>query len=681
MKHIILLVMFWLGICQVVAQKLDRPDSYNYQRGLEAMQEEKKDEAIDYFNKDLKDYPKNGYSFAWIAHLRLLKEDYGRALTAADLALKYLPKKDTEYLVFAYTSRAITYLNLQDTLKAINDYTAAIKASPETASLYEKRAQVYYELRKYELADADYRKMTDLNPGDVMGFMGLGRNAKTQERWNDAIRQFDYVTKLDNNYSSAYSFRAESYIGLGRFKEAVDDIITALSIDGDQKAYYLMQDIANNAFPLLKTKLEIQCTKNPNDQAWPYYLALVFERRGLMKKAIEYYKKSADINSKAIIYERIASCYDDIGEYDLAMAYLDKALQLEPNNLRAKATKADVLYESGHVEEAIKELDFILSDYPDWTYGYHRRGWFKENGGYVDGAIDDYTTAITLNPEDAYSFFCRGKMYEKRGNASLAKEDYMKAIELDTEPNESSVAQFAYYHLGQKEKAIDFMNRIIDNTNGDYYDAACLYSIMGEKEKALDYLRMAFSHGYRRFAHLAIDADLDNIRNLPAFKEMIQEYKEKHQRELKEYEEDINDNKQEKQTITTEVPFTKEGGVCKVKCSINNLPLHFVFDTGASDVTLSMVEANFMLKNDYLTEKDIIGNQHYMDANGDISVGTVVNLRTVVFGDLELNNVRASVVRNQKAPLLLGQSVLSRIGKIEIDNENNVIKVTRTSNF
>ena len=57
-----------------------------------------------------------------------------------------------------------------------------------------------------------------------------------------------------------------------------------------------------------------------------------------------------------------------------------------------------------------------------------------------------------------------------------------------------------------------------------------------------------------------------------------------------------------------------------------------------------------------------------MDANGDITEGTVVNLRKVDFGGLELENVRASVVRNQKAPLLLGQSVLGRLGKIEIDN-------------
>ena len=89
-----------------------------------------------------------------------------------------------------------------------------------------------------------------------------------------------------------------------------------------------------------------------------------------------------------------------------------------------------------------------------------------------------------------------------------------------------------------------------------------------------------------------------------------------------------------------------------------------------------MVEANFMMKNDFLKSSDVIGSQHFIDANGDISEGTIINLSHVNFGGLELPNVRASVVRNQKAPLLLGQTVLNRLGKIEIDNENQQLKIT-----
>lgn len=102
----------------------------------------------------------------------------------------------------------------------------------------------------------------------------------------------------------------------------------------------------------------------------------------------------------------------------------------------------------------------------------------------------------------------------------------------------------------------------------------------------------------------------------------------------------------------------------------------FHFDTGASDVSLSSVEATFMVKNGYLSASDVIGKQQFLTASGEVSEGTVINLREVKFGTLHLDNIRASVVRNQAAPLLLGQSVLSRLGKIEIDNAKRNLKVT-----
>ena len=95
-------------------------------------------------------------------------------------------------------------------------------------------------------------------------------------------------------------------------------------------------------------------------------------------------------------------------------------------------------------------------------------------------------------------------------------------------------------------------------------------------------------------------------------------------------------------------------------------------------MSLSLVEANFMIKNGYLTANDVVGSQRYMDANGDIAVGTVINIKEVRFGDCVLTNVRASVVKNQRAPLLLGQSVLGRLGKIEINNSGRILKITHS---
>lgn len=188
------------------------------------------------------------------------------------------------------------------------------------------------------------------------------------------------------------------------------------------------------------------------------------------------------------------------------------------------------------------------------------------------------------------------------------------------------------------------------------------------------YLRTALEKGFCRFAHIRRDYDLRNLRNHPGYEALIEEYEKRYQEKLSIAAIATQDLQTEE---TVEVPFSKEHGVCKVNCSINGLPLYFVFDTGASDVSLSQVEANFMMKNDYLSSKDVSGKQYYQDATGNVSEGTVIVLRKVDFGGVTLQNVKASVVKNQKAPLLLGQSVLSRLGRIEIDNENKVIKIRK----
>lgn len=122
----------------------------------------------------------------------------------------------------------------------------------------------------------------------------------------------------------------------------------------------------------------------------------------------------------------------------------------------------------------------------------------------------------------------------------------------------------------------------------------------------------------------------------------------------------------------SEIAFTRhEGGTFEVPCQINGLQLQMIFDTGASDVTISSVEANFMLKNRYISGKDIKGKRYYQVATDELSAGTIITLREVMIGDVLLKNVEASVVGDQRAPLLFGQSAMERLGIITIDNEQN----------
>lgn len=670
------LILAMLLCCSIAfAQNVKRPDTYNYNRGVEAIQNNNAEEALEYLNKELNDNPKNGYALAWIATVRKYQEEYGRALTAVDLALKYIPKKDKQYMAFAYTVRSEVYVGLGEKDKALADLSSAIKETPDDADVYEKRANLYYYMEKYDLADKDYRKIISIDPGSVMGYMGIGRNANAEKRYDDAIEQFNYVTRLASDYSSGYSFRAESYAGLKQYDKAIDDIVKALDIDGDNKAFHLMQQVADSAKVPLVAKLKVQSVKNPNNEYWLYCLGVVQEYTNAYKKAIEFYTSCYEKEASDIVAYRISQCYSNMGDFTSALKHIDNAIALDSTDYDYVMEKADLLYESGNAKDAIVELGKYINHQPDYFGGYYRRGWFKDNSDDTDGAIEDYTMAIVLKPDYAYAYLGRGDMYSLKGDKKSAEADYKKVIEIDTIPSNSSCAQYAYWCLGQKDKAIDFMNKVITNDSddaGNYYDAACLHSRMGELDKSVDFLQIALEKGYRRFAHLDMDDDLDALRDLPKFKELIQQYKDI-------FESEIEDKMQDTFTYeehTVEIPFIKEDGICKVKCAINDLPLYFVFDTGASDVSLSSVEATFMMKNGYLKSSDVIGKQNYMMANGEINAGTVINLRNVNFGGLDLNNIRASVVHNQTAPLLLGQSILGRLGSIEIDNAKRVLRIT-----
>lgn len=127
------------------------------------------------------------------------------------------------------------------------------------------------------------------------------------------------------------------------------------------------------------------------------------------------------------------------------------------------------------------------------------------------------------------------------------------------------------------------------------------------------------------------------------------------------------------------IHMQKDGGVFTIPCSLNGVGLKFIFDTGASDVSISLTEANFLFKNGYLTNNDIIGKAKYSDATGNISVGTIINIRKLEFQGLIIYNIKASIVHQLNAPLLLGQSAMAKLGKFQFDPNNGTLTILNNS--
>ena len=117
----------------------------------------------------------------------------------------------------------------------------------------------------------------------------------------------------------------------------------------------------------------------------------------------------------------------------------------------------------------------------------------------------------------------------------------------------------------------------------------------------------------------------------------------------------------------TTIIMEEDGGVYKIPCLVNGAKMKLVFDTGASKVCLSEAMAEYLLDNDYLSSDDFVGTGKSSVADGRFVNNLQLIIRDIEISGMHLTGVEAVVIEGQKAPLLLGQSAISKLVKISIN--------------
>lgn len=534
----IFLFIFLLCGCSIYAKGpgLSRPESFNFKKGLELVEQQDYSNAYDYFHKESIDNPKSGYAQYWMGYISLRYKEYGRALEAFELALKYLPSKDTPYLLDTYAKRSYIYLSMNDTVKALNELNAGIKVEPKTPELYVERADIYFYQGKYAQAESDYKKILSLNPGSVVAHMGLGRNLKEVEKYEEAIKYFDAATALDKEYVDAYAFRAESQLQLKKYDEATDNILNALLLyPNHKKTLLLMLTLKEEARQLVIPKLKVQMMKNADDFQWPFYIGEVYEASNEFKSALPYYDKALSLEFSSGIVRRLSYCYKQLGHFKNSMKYIDLASKLDSTDAGDLATKIDLYAYMYDMDNAMASADRYVKQEVDYNYAYRKRAVLKIMQKKYEEAVEDLNMAIVLAPKTVASYSHRGRCYLKLGKQSLAEADFKKVLELDPDYT-TFVSAYALYFLGRTDEAFAAFDKQMKedekDKSGYYYNKACVYSLMNKKTEAVDFLKKALDAGFNRFHHIETDWDLDNIRDTEEYKSLLKEYKEKLEKEI-----------------------------------------------------------------------------------------------------------------------------------------------------
>ncbi len=133
------------------------------------------------------------------------------------------------------------------------------------------------------------------------------------------------------------------------------------------------------------------------------------------------------------------------------------------------------------------------------------------------------------------------------------------------------------------------------------------------------------------------------------------------------------------QTVTAQEIIEMEpyGNLFRIPCTVNGASMKLIFDTGASDVSISVDCARYMLQNGYLENKDVLSLGKSSVADGSIVEHMNIILKDISIGSLHIKNVRASIMKGQNVPLLLGQTVIQSLGAITIDGTKLIIHKTK----
>lgn len=675
-RVLLLLVLMTIFAPQACAQRNTVSD-YNYRKAVDAFYDEDDDDkALDLVTKQLDDTPDHLDSRFLRSKIYWRADKYDAALRDVAYAIKHYKGKPSVYKSTLFGLQGAIYDDMKKYEEAASSYNQAAKFAkkdnPERLQSYKfDWAQALYHAGNLDGAEKVYLDMLKQDPGDGGAMVGLARNRRDQKKYEEGLEWLTKAESYDASYAEIYRFRMEILDKMGKTDESVDAALKFFELNDDAPAW-LVAEYAGKHYTYGVAKVKAEMNKENASNRWIVLLTRMYEDHSEYAKALELYEK---VEQEYGAYKMIAyyksNCYAELGQFNMAIKEASRAIELDGGKT-FYGHRGDIYRSAGMYDKAIADYMVSMEEDPSSGYEYYAIGWCHELQGDKDKALEYYNQGIDLDKTYSYLFVSRGDLLKERGDIEGASSDYEKVLEIDDEPEDGSCRHYALHGLGRDDEALEWMDKIIENEpndSGHYYDKACLYARMGRTSDALKSLEDAFKKGFRRFAHLEHDNDMDSLRNLPEYKALLQEYKNK---PIEEIVEEPEITPEAAEALVSEVSMRKmTGGTYEVPCTINGLPLKFIFDTGASDVTISSVEANFMLKNDYLSEKDFKGSRRYITADGNITDGAVICIKEVLVGDVVLKNIEASVVKNQKAPLLLGQSVLERFGSITIDNENN----------
>jgi len=217
---------------------------------------------------------------------------------------------------------------------------------------------------------------------------------------------------------------------------------------------------------------------------------------------------------------------------DEAIGSAKRALELAPNLAEAHVAHANTLSLAGNDEGAIAAFRRAVELDPELYEAHYYMGRHCYARGEFALAIEAFEAAHRVRPDEFQALSLASNAADSLGDKArgdaltrLALPPALAEIASDPENGRAMyLAAGMQIRLGDIEggrRNIEAALRLQPDDFGTLYNAACTYTHMGDTQRAFDLLERAISvgHGFRDW--IEHDSDLDSLRGLPRYREIL----------------------------------------------------------------------------------------------------------------------------------------------------------------
>ncbi len=408
----------------------------------------------------------------------------GKRSEAADLNSQILKESPTD--TDAKGLAATFLLDKGDIAQALADLQGVVTRAPDNPVARFNLGRAYVARGEFELGRQAFRKAIEIRPDYVGARLALAQLEVLRGEFVAAFKDAGDVLALDRNNQNATLLQATALMGQRKFAESralVENVLKVNAASAD--AYYLLgiQGLAEKKYKEAEAAfqkvtqlspanmrgllgqvetqlqqehpdaalkiLQDESAKSPGRTDLVLTLGNVSARAGRFDQAIGYYQQvlgKLDPNARARsdIYLRMGEAQRRKGDYSGAIASLQKAKEIQPENMTTLVTMGIVLDTNlNRWAEAKTVYEAILKVEPQNGVALNNLAFIiAEHGGDLDDALTKATRAKQAMPELPEVSDTLGWIYLKK-NLPDAALDVFKAL-VQKVPNSSTFR----YHLG-----------------------------------------------------------------------------------------------------------------------------------------------------------------------------------------------------------------------------------------